>query len=393
MNYIIFEDQNSSLLAPFSLTHPVFELRCGAYTNLERIIKNLNSDDTLTLIVRDELKDLVKHKYPVYQVNPQIISKGILLNAASIWSKNIFEEIKDGKTYLKQDILVSSHLNEDISFENFKLFCNSCKEVFSIIDIKYIKYLWECIDFNYEQITVDFKNYSNQKLGDIHSSVIIKNDEYVYIDKDVLIGPGTVIDASNGPIIITKGSKIDIGSLIQGPVFIGPNTKINPGTKLRGNIVLGPVCKVGGEITDTIMQGYSNKQHDGFLGHSYICEWVNLGANTNNSNLKNNYGNVRFPLGDINVETKKKFIGIMMGDYSKSGISTMFNTGTYVGVGANIFGGGFQKKMIKSFKWGEDDLTDLDKFIETCKIIKSRRGQVLHHSEISLLKYIYKNNK
>ena len=393
MNYIFFEDQHSPLLEPFSLTHPVFELRCGVYTNLERVISNLKENDNLILIVRENFKDLVQYKYPAYQVNPNIIPKGIFLNSSCLWTHEVFQKANNGKIYLNDDVLISFSTNEEIPLKKLDLFFESCKEVSTNIDIKHIKFLWDTIYFNKNQLKIDFNDFSNQKFGKIHSSVIIENDEFVYIDDNVSIGAGTIIDATKGPIIISNGTKVDIGSLIQGPVYIGPNSVINPGTKLRGNIILGPVCKVGGEIENCIIQGFSNKQHDGFLGHSYLCEWVNLGANTNNSNLKNNYGNIRFNIGDEIIETKKQFLGVMIGDYSKSGISTMFNTGSYVGVGANIFGGGFQDKKISSFQWGSNDKTDLEKFIDTCKVIKSRRDQILHPSEELLLKNIYKNKK
>ena len=390
MNYIIFEDQNSAFLNPFSFTHPVFELRCGVYTNLERIIKNVKNDDKIILIVREELKDLVEYKYPGYAVNPVCIPKGIFVNSACIWTDDIFEKIKNKKTYFKDDILISASSDIDINLNNLNLFFDSCKQVYTDIDIKYIKYLWDTIYLSFDQLEEDFQDFSNQKLGNIHTSNIIQNDENIYVGDNASIGAGSVIDATNGSVIISNDTKIDIGSLIQGPVYIGPNSIINPGTKLRGNVVLGSYCKVGGEITDSIFQGYSNKQHDGFLGHSYICEWVNLGANTNNSNLKNNYSNVRFHLNDEIIETNKQFLGIMMGDYSKSGISTMFNTGSYIGIGANIFGGGFQNKKINSFQWGQDDKTDIEKFIKTCKILKSRRNQSLHESEEMLLRELYK---
>ena len=390
MNYIIFEDQNSAFLNPFSFTHPVFELRCGVYTNLERIIKNVKNDDKIILIVREELKDLVEYKYPGYEVNPVCIPKGIFVNSACIWTDDIFEKIKNKKTYFKDDILISASSEIDINLNNLNLFFDSCKQVYTDIDIKYIKYLWDTIYLSFDQLEEDFQDFSNQKLGNIHTSNIIQNDENIYVGDNASIGAGSVIDATNGSVIISNDTKIDIGSLIQGPVYIGPNSIINPGTKLRGNVVLGSYCKVGGEITNSIFQGYSNKQHDGFLGHSYICEWVNLGANTNNSNLKNNYSNVRFHLNDEIIETNKQFLGIMMGDYSKSGISTMFNTGSYIGIGANIFGGGFQNKKINSFQWGQDDKTDIEKFIKTCKILKSRRNQSLHESEEMLLRELYK---
>ena len=393
MNYIIFEDQNSSLLSPFSLTHPVFEIRCGIYTNLERIIKNLSSDDIITLIVREELKELVEYKYPGYKVNPDTISKGIFINSACVWTDDLFQKIKNGRTYVNNDIVIAASSEENIDFNDLNNFFESCKQIYTDISIEYIKYLWDTIYLSSKQIEIDFGNFSNQKLGQIHPSTIVENDELVFIGENVLIKAGSIIDATNGQVIISNNTKIDIGSLIQGPIFIGSNCTINPGTKLRGNVILGPMCKVGGEIEDSIIHGYSNKQHDGFLGHSYICEWVNLGANTNNSNLKNNYGNIRFNLNNEIIETNKQFLGLMMGDFSKSGISTMFNTGSYVGIGANIFGSGFQNKNIKSFQWGKNEETDIEKFINTCKIIKSRRNESLHSSEETLLRKIYKDNK
>ena len=393
MNYIIFEDQNSSLLNPFSLTHPVFEIRCGIYTNIERIIENLSSDDSITLIVREELKELVENKYPGYSVNPDKISKGIFINSACLWNDELLKKIKNGRTYLNNDIVVAASSEDNIYYNDLNNFFELSKQIYTNIEIDYIKYLWDSIYLNSNQIKIDFLNLSNQKLGQIHSSTIIENDELVSVGENVLIKAGSIIDATNGPIIVSKNTKIDIGSLIQGPIFIGPNCTVNPGSKLRGNIILGPACKVGGEIEDSIIHGYSNKQHDGFLGHSYICEWVNLGANTNNSNLKNNYSNIRFSLNNEIIETKKQFLGLTMGDFSKSGISTMFNTGTYVGIGANVFGGGFQKKNIKSFQWGESEKTDIDKFINTCKIMKSRRNESLHSFEEILLRKIYKDNK
>ena len=392
MNYILFEDQNSKFLDPFSLTHPLFELRCGMYNNLERVINCLKEDDELILIVREEIQELVRFKYPAYNVNPKFIPKGIFLNASCIWNESLLSRINNGKVYVKNDIVVSANLDDEIHIEKLNDFLNTSMQIHSSIDIGYIKYLWDAIYQGHEQIKLDFNFFSNQKLGFIHSSVIIENDESVFIGDDSFIGAGSVLDATNGPIVIDKNVYIDIGSLIKGPVYIGANSVVNPGSKLRGNVVLGPVCKVGGEIEDSIIQGFSNKQHDGFLGHSYICEWVNLGANTNNSNLKNNYGKIRFSIPGKEIKTEKQFIGVMIGDYSKTGISTMFNTGTYVGVGVNIFGGGFQDKIIESFKWGKNDVTDLDKFLATCNITKSRRNRTLHQSEKKLLSSIYKKN-
>ena len=196
------------------------------------------------------------------------------------------------------------------------------------------------------------------------------------------------------PVLISslvKCSKIDIGALIKGPVYIGPNSIVNPGAKLRENVSIGPMCKIGGELEDVVIQGYTNKQHDGYIGNSYIGEWVNLGANTNNSDLKNNYSNIRVDLGDQIIDAGM-FAGCLIGDYTKCGISTMINTGSYIGLGCNLFGSGFQDKHISNFSWGTDGVkTDFNKFINTLEIVKNRRGQEVSSAEVDFLKSLYKN--
>mgnify|MGYP003300546347 CR=1 FL=1 len=177
------------------------------------------------------------------------------------------------------------------------------------------------------------------------------------------------------------------GAIIKGPVFIDKNSIVKSGTKLNGNIIIGPKCKVGGEISSTIFHGFSNKVHDGFIGNCYIGEWVNLGANTNNSNLKNNYSKVKFVFSDKVIETNKLFLGAMIGDYTRTGISTMINTGSYFGLGTNIFGSGFQNKYISSFAWGKDEVVDFNKFISTIKIIKDRRKEKLFPRKPNTVKW------
>ena len=181
--------------------------------------------------------------------------------------------------------------------------------------------------------------------------------------------------------------------MIKGNTYIGKNSKINPGAKLNGEISIGPYCKIGGEVEATIFHGYSNKQHDGYIGHSYIGEWVNLGANTNNSDLKNNYGKIKFDFGFKKIDTNEMLIGSMIGDFSKIGISTMLNSGTYIGMGANVFGSNFQDKFIQSFSWGKKEATDFKKFLSTLEVVKERRGKNILEKEKNLLHTLYNNSK
>ena len=221
-------------------------------------------------------------------------------------------------------------------------------------------------------------------------SIITGDGTDKLVSKSAKVSSSAILDSSGGSIIIDDNALVDIGALIKGPVYIGKNSIINPGAKLK-DVVIGPYCKIGGEVEHTTFHGYSNKQHDGYIGHAYVGEWVNLGANTNNSDLKNNYSNIRVNMGNREIDVGM-FGGCLIGDYTKTGISTMINTGTYIGIGCNLFGAGFQNKYVPNFSWGmDDDKTDFDKFIQTLKIVKGRRNQKVTSSELELLKNIYKN--
>ena len=255
-------------------------------------------------------------------------------------------------------------------------------------------HLWDFL-FDTKDIlsTNDTKFFDMKISGDFHESCIFLNQSNIHISDSAKISAGVILDASEGPIIIDENVFVDIGVMIKGNTYIGKNSKINPGAKLNGEVSIGPYCKIGGEIEATIFHGYSNKQHDGYIGHSYIGEWVNLGANTNNSDLKNNYGKITFDLGYKKIDSNEMFIGSMIGDFSKIGISTMLNTGTYIGLGANVFGGDFQDKFIQSFSWGKEDVTDFKKFLSTLEVVKLRRDQHISQNEKNLLYTLYNHSR
>ena len=371
MNIIIFEDLNTMNLEPFSINHASFELKCGIYSNLNRITNIFGESPNYYLIVRDQIKDLIQEKFPRYTVNPTLIPEGIYLNGAAIWNKEYIQKISSGYAFSSSGNLVAFNSNNKIDFKDFCDFIQKTSHVTSDIDMHYISYLWDCINIIKETLIHDAQDFSASKSTQIEE--------------------GCILDDKDGPIILGNNVTIQSGSIIKGPVFIDSGSTINIGAKLNKNIIVGPECKIGGEVTNTIFQGYSNKQHEGFLGHSYVGEWVNLGANTNNSNLKNNYGTIKFQFSDKTIDSKKIFLGAMIGDFTRTGISTMINTGSNFGLGANVFGGGFQNKYIESFSWGKDDITDFNKFIETIKIIKSRRDKELSESELLFLKECYKS--
>ena len=385
----VFEDSNYSSLFPLNINRASCELRCGAFTNLERINNLLSAEDSIQLVVRDELTTLMKERYPNLTVNPEMVSQGIWLNGRGLWNENKLIEITSSRSYTNNGILMAIQNHEDIPLTEFHQYLDSASLVSTEIVIQFIKNVWDGIFLQSEVIAADAQNFIDYKQGDIHPTVAIENGDNVFIDGGASVRAGSVLDASAGPVIIADNAYIDIGSLIQGPVYIGPGCVINPGTKLRGNVTLGPQCKIGGEVEDVIFQGFSNKQHDGFLGHSYIGEWVNLGANTNNSDLKNNYGSIRIQIEEAEIETGRQFLGSIISDYVRTGISTMLNTGTVIGLGANVFGAGFQAKYIPPFQWGTDNKTELDKFFKTIETIKNRRGKSLSEAEKLLISKIY----
>jgi UDP-N-acetylglucosamine diphosphorylase/glucosamine-1-phosphate N-acetyltransferase len=235
-------------------------------------------------------------------------------------------------------------------------------------------------------------NNGSKILGKVYEGAHLINKENIFIDEGASIKPGVVLDAEGGPIYIGKNAKIFPNAVIEGPAFIGNKTAIKIGAKIYENTSIGEVCKVGGEVEGCIIHSYSNKQHDGFLGHSYLAMWVNLGADTNNSDLKNNYGNVKVTINGEQINSGSMFVGLTMGDHSKAGINTMFNTGTVVGISSNVFGSGFPQKYIPSFSWGGTDSTiiyDIEKAIEVARRVMSRRNINLYDTEEKVIREVF----
>lgn len=214
----------------------------------------------------------------------------------------------------------------------------------------------------------------------------------VYSGVNVKIMPGAVFGNHHGPIWLGDNSEIEPHTYLEGPLYIGPNCRVKAGTRLYHGVSMGPHCRVGGEISQSILQGFINKQHDGFLGNSHLGQWINLGADTTNSNLRNDYGNVKVKVGDRVQPTGLQFVGLLAGDHTKSGINTMFNTGTVAGVACNIYGSGYPYRYIPSFAWGGAEgfkLGSIEQTITSARMVMSRRQQTLTQAEESLLRRHY----
>ena len=389
MNIIVFEDKHVDSLFPFCINHASFELKVGLFSNLERI-KNLYKNSKITLLVRKEIEDLIKFRYPKDKVNPQKIPSGVYLNGAIVYNKKIiFKENSSNVLIHNSRVYYGSNNCSINKTELSDFFSKESDEKNIVCNENIVYHLWDVINQMPDQILFDCKKVVVSNKYKKENSSIFINKKNIYIKRNANIRAGVILDAERGPIIIGENVILDIGSLIQGPVIIDDNTYIAPGSKIRGNTLIGKNCKVGGEVSSSVLYANSNKVHDGFLGNSFIGEWVNIGAGTNTSNLKNNYNKIRLDYGSKVVNTEQIFLGSLIGDFTRIGISTMLNTGTYIGLGANVFGDGFQNKFIPSFSWGKSQIVDFKKFIDTCSKMKSRRNKDLSKTEEVFLKKLY----
>lgn len=386
MNYILFDGPSRNKLLPFTYTRPVADIRVGILTIREKWEKHLGY--TTSTVTEDYLTD----KYPMVEVD-----ENIMINASYLPNREIIELIKsltEKQAIFKGEDVIAFHTKEDqedINFEDYEA-------IEFERDILSIENTWDIFSKNAKVIQDDFELLTyNRKSQPIPKSVNVINPENIFIEEGAKLEFVT-LNASSGPIYIGKNAEVMEGSVIRGPFALCEHATIKLGAKIYGPTTVGPHSKVGGEVNNSVLFGYSNKGHDGFLGNSVLGEWCNLGADTNNSNLKNNYAEVR--LWDYETEgfakTGLQFCGLMMGDHSKCGINTMFNTGTVVGVSANIFGSGFPRNFVPSFSWGGNSgfTTYLTrKAFEVAKVVMSRRNIEFTEQDAQILEHVFEETK
>lgn len=367
---IVLHDNNKHLaFAPFTLTRPVGDLRIGIMTNVERwklLIPGVQ--------IGFSTENYLQGKFPK--------KEGVDVNASVIASKEIATAIQsihptEGVWY--KDLWVAGMQDEASRFE-----LNEAPLV--------LEQRWDLYQMNGAVLSHDFELMTSGRTSRQLSSTntIIGDAQNIFLEEGAKV-EGCILNTSGGPIYVGKDAEIMEGSLVRGPLAMNEKSVLKLGTKVYGATTLGPHCKVGGEVNNVIFQAYSNKGHDGFIGNSVIGEWCNLGADTNCSNLKNNYGSVK----TYNYRTKSieqtdvLFMGLMMGDHSKCGINTMFNTATTVGVSANVFGADFPAKYIPSFSWGAADVGyNFNKALESANNMMKRRGEALTADEIEILRHL-----
>jgi len=385
LDLIIFEDKNADGFYPLSVSHPVFDLFYGCYNIVERY-RRFFKPDNICLSCREYLADVAREKYEVSVNNFDAIKNDcLLINAALMPDVQLYNQLLNAKpdtAFISDNALIGARLSadkfNDLSAENGLLFeADNFRSISNIIDIKdsMFKHLWDIVNYNGRAIVFDLKHIPGISSWQ-SSSLSKKYGSNVFVHKTAQVFDDAFIDASAGPVIIDENAVIEARTLIQGPAYIGKNSRALAGM-IREGSSLGPTCKAGGELEETIIMGCSNKAHEGFIGHAYIGEWVNLGALTTNSDLKNNYSEIQVQLNSQLIPTGSIKVGCFIGDHTKTGIGTLLNTGMAIGFCSNIYGGAlFTDKEIGHFRWGTPgNLVDFkfEKAIEIAKIAMRRR--------------------
>ena len=381
MNYILFDGEHRDALLPFTYTRPVADIRIGILTIREKWELFLGA--TTTTVTEDYLTE----KYPMVEME-----YNVMINASYLPNEALVTQIKNLKE--NQAIFDGNTMVAFYSLEDQEIDLNSLEVLQSEEPLLKVETTWDIFSKNAAAIESDFKRLTTDRTSaPIPENTVAFNPEAIFIEEGAVL-PLCVLNATNGPIYIGKNTEIMEGSMVRGPFALCEGSTLKMGTKIYGPTTVGPHSKVGGEVNNSVFFGYANKAHDGFLGNSVIGEWCNLGADTNNSNLKNNYAEVRLWSYETEnfAKTGLQFCGLMMGDHSKCGINTMFNTGTVVGVSANIFGSGFPRNFIPSFSWGGSKgfttyLTS--KAFEVAKVVMKRRGVEFTAQESAILEQVF----
>lgn len=387
MNYILFDENNvRTNLLPLTFMRPVCDIRVGILTIREKWEKRLGTTtSTLT-------EKYLSRKYPLIKEQDNILINGSVCPTDEII--NLVKNLKQNQAVISGENIIAWH----VSAEELEQAGEHTGEEMDEIQVKEaplkINHTWDIFARNEQAITEDFDFITKGR-----TSGAISQSNRIIGNNPVFVEPGAtlecaVLNTTKGPVYIGKDAEIMEGAMIRGPVAVCDHAQVKMSAKIYGPTTIGPYSRVGGEVNTSVIFGYSNKAHDGFLGHSVIAEWCNLGADTNTSNLKNTYDSVRLwsYKRQTFVNTDLQFCGLIMGDHSKCAIDTMFNTGTVVGVNANIFGSGFQRNFIPSFTWGGTEGRSnyaLDKAITVAEAVFKRRSVPFTETDKELMTDVY----
>lgn len=395
---IIFDDSQAVAFHPLTLNRSVGDLRCGIL-KLRQRLQQLFADEDNAVWIDERLVPLYQERHPDWLINQGAEVDTLFVNSRLKANPEAIEAVKRLKPgqclYHEADLIAflgKQPTSQAPSPDHMQT------QGYEMIPVQLYLYgnLSDLIHDNDSMLRFDFEQffYDKDNYFETEPGVTILNPYNVWIAENVELKPGVVLDASEGPIVVDEGVRILPNAVVIGPAYIGKHSLIKVGAKIYGGSSIGPVCKIGGEIEGSIIQAYSNKQHDGFLGHSYIGEWVNIGADTNNSDLKNTYHNVAFHsyAKQGKIDSGSMFLGALVADHVKLGINTSLNTGCVIGIGSNLWGSDLISDFIPDFSWGQaNELTNyrFEAFCQTAKAVKARRNLPFTDLEREIFRQIH----
>ncbi len=393
MQLLFFDDELSNRFKPLTLSRPLSNLRVGIQTIEEKWMFSLGIEHHIRLLP-EYLSGLFLSDDFVPDLQTVCINSRVLPNQeliSAIQSLNVNEVLNyDG-------VCIAAKLSlPQMPKYGFKP--DDSKSIALTNAPHSLDYLWDMLSSNAGEIEADIQRLKLQPSEADFSHVILSNPSQIYIHPTATVEAGTILLADKGPIYIGMNATVEAGSILKGPVAVCDSATIKMSARIYDGTTVGTHCKVGGEVSNSIFHSYSNKGHDGYVGNSIIGQWCNLGADTNTSNLKNNYGKVHLPNWDTKQASEDgvQFMGTVMGDHSKTSINTMLNTGTICGVSSNIFCAGFPDKYIPSFTWYDGQQNPeyrFDKAIEAMEAMMKRRGEQVTDAYATMMKYIFEHSK
>jgi UDP-N-acetylglucosamine diphosphorylase/glucosamine-1-phosphate N-acetyltransferase len=399
----IFEDELYSHFLPLVYFRPVYNLRCGILSFKEKLYLTYPRA-RFVLHTRPYLADYMRLRNPGVQVNELPTDACLFVNGRVIVDDDLAKKIplkpKRDQLYVNGNQVVAAHVSgKKLDHIHRHLHTALSEGDFdglpkTEVDVEMVGYPWDVIHKNPEQLIRDFSALTKtQRRRHSSKGAVLINPRQIHIGEGTSLKPGVVLDAEEGPIYIGRNVKFFPYATVMGPAYVGDGSWVKTGAQIMPGTSIGPVCKVGGEVEGSVIHGFSNKQHHGFLGHSYVGAWVNMGAGTTNSDLKSNYSTIKVNLGGEQIDTGHQFLGLILGDHSKTSINSMFNAGTVIGVSCNIFGDGFSPKHVPSFSWGAAGETfttfALERAIDVARRVMARRNVRLSELEEKLFHVLF----
>jgi len=390
---VLFEDEAALTLEPLSLTRPVWDLQCGIRTLGEKI-RAAFPDLPLRLAARDHLRGMLEP-----EAAGEIPAGALWINGALLPGEGLAAaaQLEPGSAWVREGRVIAFHGSPPTGWQPGTQLPESGLHTLEAPSsaAQAVRYAWDLVHAMPGEIEREAGRLRRlgRHEGEIHSTAVLLAPENVYLGPGSRVAPLAMIDATGGPVVLDDGVQVGPHAVIEGPAYLGPKSQVKPQAHLHA-VCSGPECRMGGEVNTSILQSYTNKQHGGFLGHSFLGSWCNLGSGTETSNLKNNYSPVKVQVGDELVDTGKLFVGLTLGDHSKTAIGSVFNTGTVAGVACNLYGAGFPPRYIPSFSWGGAEKLvryPFNRTLDIARAVMARRGRQPSDAEIEMLRWIHRH--